>query len=108
LLWQFFAFAFAFSTFMSGFALFAERRFSWNGHPFGPKEVGYVYAYVGFLGVILQGALIGRLVKKMGERNLVRAGFLMGSIGMAALGFTYGIPLLLVVSALASIGMGAL
>jgi len=108
LLWQFLAFAFAFSTFMSGFALFAERRFTWNGHPFGPKEVGYVYAYVGFLGVILQGGLIGRLVKKMGEAALVRAGFFMGSIGMAALAFSYSIPPMLVVSALASIGLGVL
>ena len=108
LLWQFLAFAFAFSTFMSGFALFAERRFTWNGHPFGPKEVGYVYAYVGFLGVILQGGLIGRLVKKMGEAALVRAGFFIGSIGMAALAFSYSIPPMLVVSALASIGLGVL
>src|SRR2546425_9742664 len=30
LLWQFFAFTFAFSTFFSGFALFAERRFMHN------------------------------------------------------------------------------
>ena len=108
LLWQFFAFAFAFSTFMSGFALFAERRFTWNGHKFGPREVGYVYAYVGFLGIVLQGGLIGRLVKKMGEAALIRAGFLIGAIGMAALAFTHGIPLLLVVSALASIGLGVL
>ena len=61
LLWQFLAFALTFSMFMSGFPLFAERRFTWNNHPFGPKEVGYVYAYLGVLGVILQGGLIGRL-----------------------------------------------
>jgi MFS family permease len=52
--------------------------------------------------------LIGRLVKKMGEATLIRAGFLIGAIGMAALGFTYGIPALLIVSALASIGLGTL
>lgn len=108
LLWQFLAFALTFSMFMSGFPLFAERRFTWHDHPFGPKEVGYVYAYLGVLGVILQGGLIGRLVKIFGERNLVRAGFFCGMIGLAALGFTYGIPLLLVVAAVASSGMGAI
>src|ERR1041384_7232392 len=36
MLWQFFAFTFAFSTLFSGFALFAERRFVHNGMPFGP------------------------------------------------------------------------
>ena len=91
---------------MTGFPLFAERRFVWHGHPFGPKEVGYVYAYLGFLGVILQGGLMGRLVKAFGEMNLVRAGFFFAMVGLAALGFTYGIPLLLVVAAAASIGTG--
>ncbi len=108
LLWQFFAFAFAFSLFISGFALFAERRYTWGGERFGPKQVGYVYAFVGFLGIILQGGLIGRLVKAVGETKLVRGGFLAAAIGFALLGFTYSIPLLLVVSALATIGTGAL
>jgi DHA1 family tetracycline resistance protein-like MFS transporter len=106
LLWQFFAFTLAFSMFMSGFPLFAERRFEWQGHPFGPKEVGYIYAYLGVLGVILQGGLIGRLVKAFGELTLVRAGFFFGMVGLAALGFTHAIPLLLVVTAISSSGTG--
>ena len=40
----------------------AQRRYTLNGNPFGAKEVGYIFAYVGFLGLILQGGLIGRLV----------------------------------------------
>lgn len=108
LLWQFFAFTMAFSMFMTGFPLFAERRYQWQGHPFGPKEVGYVYAYLGMLGVILQGGLIGRLVKAFGEMTLVRAGFFLGMVGLAALGFTYSIPLLLLVAAISSSGTGVI
>jgi DHA1 family tetracycline resistance protein-like MFS transporter len=108
LLWQFLAFAFTFSAFMSGFALYAERRFTWQGHPFGAKEVGYVFAYVGFLGIILQGGLIGRLVKKFGEAKLIRAGFLTAAIGLTALAFTYTLPALLVFAALAAAGTGVL
>ena len=108
LLWQFAAFAFAFSAFMSGFALFAERRFTWNGQPFGPKQVGYVYAFLGFLGIILQGGLIGRLVKRFGESKLVKAGFVCAAIGFLLLGFTYSVPMLLAVAALASAGTGVL
>ncbi len=108
LLLQFWAFAFAFAIFMSGFALYAERRFTWNGHPYGPKEVGYIFAYVGFIGIILQGGFIGRLVKAMGERGLVRAGFVLSAVGLAWMGFTYTLPMLLVVSALAGIGTGAI
>ena len=108
LLWQFFVFTFAFALFMSGFPLFAERRFFWNGAPFGPKQVGYLYAYIGFLGIILQGGLIGRLVKTFGEEKLVRAGFFCSVLGLPILGFTYGIPVLLLVLALFGLGGGAL
>jgi DHA1 family tetracycline resistance protein-like MFS transporter len=103
LLWQFAVFMMAFSLFISGFALFAERRFS-----FGPKQVGYVYGYIGLLGVILQGGLIGRLSGKFGDSKLVQWGFLLATIGYAALAFTFRIPALLVVSAISSIGSGAL
>src|SRR5258708_6519477 len=37
-LWQFLAFALAFAMFMYGFPLFAERRFTLNGRPFGVTE----------------------------------------------------------------------
>lgn len=108
LLWQFFAFTFTFAIFMSGFALFAERRYTWNGHPFGPKEVGYIFAYVGFLGIILQGGLIGRLVKRFGEEKLVAVGFLTATAGFAYMGFTYDLTGLLVSSSIASFGTGVL
>lgn len=108
LLWQFFAFAFSFAIFMSGFALFAERRFTWNGHPFGVKEVGYIFAYVGFLGIILQGGLIGRLVKRFGEEKLVSSGFISATAGFGLIGFMYHLPGLLVASTLASFGTGVL
>src|SRR6185437_10467550 len=52
LLWQFFFFAFSFALFISGFALYAQRRYMYQGHAFGAKEVGYIFAYVGFLGLI--------------------------------------------------------
>ena len=106
LLWQFFAFTFTFSMFMSGFALFAERRFTWDGRPFGPREVGFVFAYLGFLGVILQGGLMGRLVKTFGEQRLLRTGFFLGMVGLAALGFTHSIPMLLLFTAISSSGTG--
>jgi MFS transporter, DHA1 family, tetracycline resistance protein len=103
LLWQFAAFMMAFACFISGFALFAERRFS-----FGPKQVGYVYAYVGFLGIILQGGLIGRLSRRFGDLPLVQWGFVLATIGYAALAFIFRIPALLAVSAISSMGTGAL
>jgi len=105
---QFFCFTFAFSTFISGFALFAERTFTWNGHPFGPREVGYLFGFNGFLGIILQGGLIGRLVKRFGEAALARAGFLCVFVAQMILGLIHGLWPLLIVSVLSSFGTGVL
>ncbi len=83
---EFFLFCAMFSLFMSGFALFAERRFvGAGGLPYGPKQVGYLYAYSGLLGVFIQGGLLGRLVRRFGERKLAAAGFLSAAAGLAAL-----------------------
>jgi DHA1 family tetracycline resistance protein-like MFS transporter len=88
LLWQFFFFAFSFALFISGFALYAQRRYTLHGQPFGAKEVGYVFAWVGLLGLILQGGLIGRLVKLLGERTLVWTGFAISALGYGLLAWT--------------------
>ena len=54
---------------------FAERRFLQHGVPFGPKQLGYIWMFAGFLGILLQGPTLGRLVKRFGERLLNRVGF---------------------------------
>jgi MFS family permease len=108
LLCQFFAFVFAFSTFMSGFALFAERRFFWGGKPFTAREVGFVYAYVGFLGIVFQGGLIGPLLRKFGDWKLVRYGFLFATVGFIVLGWTFGLPMLLGIAVVIAFSTGAL
>jgi MFS transporter, DHA1 family, tetracycline resistance protein len=108
LLIQFFCFAFAFATFLTGFALFAERTFSFRGQRFGPREVGYLFAYTGVLGIILQGGLIGRLVKRFGEASLIVAGFGSLVVGYTALGLVHTVGLLVLVATIASFGNGVL
>lgn len=105
---QFFCFSFAFATFTSGFALFAERTFTWDGHPFTPREIGYLFAYAGFLGIVLQGGLIGRLVQRFGEPLLVAAGFGAMAAGYLLLGLIDDVPRLVVVATLAAFGQGVL
>jgi MFS transporter, DHA1 family, tetracycline resistance protein len=105
---QFLFFITSFSLFISGFALFAERRFTYQGHPFGPREIGYVFGYVGFLGIILQGGLIGRLVKRFGESMLVVAGFIALVIGYFGLGIASSFALLMFAGTLAAFGNGVI
>jgi MFS family permease len=101
---QFLCFAFAFATFTSGFALFAERRFSWRGHAFGPREIGFLFAYSGLLGILVQGGLMGRLVRRFGERALVVAGFAGMAVGYGVLGAIGSVLALLIASTFASLG----
>lgn len=108
LLLQWACFAFSFSTFISGFALFAERRYTWDGHPVGVREIGYIFAFTGFLGMIMQGGMVGRMVKYMGERRVVRLGFFVSAISYAAIGYTQTVGQLLWVLAFSSIGAAGL
>lgn len=108
LLWQFFLYLFCFTTFTSGFALFAERRLRYQGHPFGPREIGYLFGYVGFLGILLQGGILGRLVKRVGEAPLARSGFAALTLAYTALGFVQGVGPLVALSTVSAYGNGVL
>jgi DHA1 family tetracycline resistance protein-like MFS transporter len=103
LLFQWCCFALSFATFIGGFALFAERRYQWHGHAIGAREVGYIFAFSGFVGIIMQGGVVGKLVKRFGERRVVEIGFLGSLLGYAAIGLTYTIPQLLFVMALTGV-----
>ncbi|MBC8141401.1 MAG: MFS transporter [Armatimonadetes bacterium] len=46
---------------------------------------GYLLGAVGVVGIILQGALVGPLVKRFGEGNLIRAGLFILSVGYIVL-----------------------
>jgi MFS family permease len=100
---QFFMFCFAFSCFTSGFALFAEHRFNWTQH-----QTGLLFSFSGFLGLILQGGLIGRLVKKFGEAPLVVAGFISAAIAYVVLGLAPTIMFILVAAVFSAFGNGVL
>ena len=103
-LFQFVTFAFPFAMFTTGFPLFAERRLTWHGTPFGPEQVGYTWALAGFLGIFLQGPMLGKLVKRFGEAALNRVGFAAYMTGYVLLAFCYSIPVLILATAVSALG----
>lgn len=107
LLLQYLCFVMAFAAFTGGLALFLERRLTWNGRPFHAREVGFVFAYAGFLGIFVQ-SLLGRLVRRFGEPWLVAAGFASMTVGYGLLAGVYMLPLLLVAGVFSSFGTGVL
>jgi MFS family permease len=169
---QFFLFSFGFSAFMSGFALFSERRFtiSHDVHhivgtcnlsvsdplelphakfgslrvgdatlaydtgwvildkktievrgatcaklgtatiearfPWTAREVGLLFMFAGLLGILLQGGLLGRLVKRYGEATLAIVGFASLATSYIVLGTTYTLALLVVTTVFHAFGHG--
>ena len=103
-LFEFCAFAFSFAWFVSGLPLFAERRLTYHGMPFGPVQLGYIWAYAGFLGIFLQGPALGKLVKRFGEKALLRTGFLGYATGYALLAVCHNLPMLILASTVTAIG----
>ena len=105
LYFQFFMFSFAFSLFFAGFALFAKHNpaFQW-----GSDEVGYLFTYSGFLGIILQGGLLGRLVKKFGELRLTVFAFVTSAVAYALFGFAETVAMLVIASTISAFGHGIL
>jgi MFS transporter, DHA1 family, tetracycline resistance protein len=97
----FFLVILAFAGMESTFALWAIGQFGW-----GPRQVGYVFSYVGILSAILQGGLIGRLARLCGEERLLVCGLAMIAFGLLVLPFAHHLPALVgAISALA-LGMG--
>ncbi len=95
---ELFAYALAFSQITSGLAMFLDHRMK-----FGVDEVGYVFAFSGLVGGLVQGG-IGRAARKLGEARLAQAGFALMVAGYASLALTFGVGALLVATAVGSIG----
>ncbi len=99
----YFLFIVAFSIMTTSFSLFTMFRFGYDA-----QHTGYLFAYVGVLAVIVQGGLIGRLVKRFGELQLVIVGAFLFAGSLFAVPFvgpqTGGLLALLVGGGLFSIG----
>jgi len=101
LLLIFFLVILAFAGMESTFALWAIGQFGW-----GPRQIGYVFSYVGLISATLQGGMIGRLTGLFGEERLLLCGLALIGAGLLVLPFAHGLALLtLAVTALA-LGMG--
>jgi predicted MFS family arabinose efflux permease len=101
LLVVYFVVIFAFSAMEATYAFLTQRHYGLS-----PKHVGYVFAYIGVIVVLVQGGLIGPLTRRFGEKRLLVAGALLQAGALAALPFAAGIPGLLLATAPLALGSG--
>ena len=78
----YFLFIVAFSIMTTSFSLYTMFRFGYDA-----QHTGYLFAYVGLIAVIIQGGLIGRLVKRFGEFPLIIFGAFCFAISLFAVPF---------------------
>lgn len=73
---------------------------------YGPSGVGGLLAYAGLMQALVQGYLLGKVVKRTGELMLIRAGMIALAIGMAPMASVSSHAMLYVLLALVAIGYG--
>lgn len=78
----YFLFIVAFSIMTTAFSLYTMFRFGYDA-----QHTGYLFAYVGLIAVVVQGGLIGRLVKRFGELPLVITGAVCFAASLFAVPF---------------------
>lgn len=106
----FFVQVYAFSQMEATFALFSEHRLGLDA-----VHVGWILTEVGVISAIIQGGMMGKLVRRFGEAKLARTGLVVMAVGLIATGLVMttlqmilAVPLLAVGSALTTPTLTAL
>jgi DHA1 family tetracycline resistance protein-like MFS transporter len=92
----------AFSIMTAIFSLFMMFRLGYD-----PWHSGWIFAFIGIVSALVQGGLIGRLVKRFGEPALVIVGGFLFTVGLVLspfVGPSMGLLGILSICALSSIG----
>ena len=91
----------AFSSMENTYAFLATERYGVE-----PRNVFWLFAYIGLIVVLVQGGLIGPLTRRFGERRLLVAGLGLQGVALAALPLSTGISGLLLATAPLAFGSG--
>ena len=89
----------AFAVYETTFALFAKARFGW-----GMSQVGYLLAALGVVGALVQGGLIGMVVRHLGEKTTLAGGLFLAAAGLGAAAFLRSVPLFILMLLPAAVG----
>ncbi len=96
-----FAYWAAFAVYQTTFALFGARRFG-----FDAAHTGYLLSAFGFLGVLVQGALVGPVVAKLGARRTLSIGLLFAAAGWGGSALTHVLAVFVAMLVPGAIGIG--
>jgi len=84
------------------FSIWGDRR--WR---FTPEQVAWVFAYIGVVAAVVQGGLVGRLSRRLGERRLAALGAAVLALGLVGIAVAPSFALLALALAAFAFGHGA-
>jgi MFS family permease len=99
----FFLATFCFASFESTFPLLMKHDFHFQEKD---HRVGYLFTYAGIVSAVIQGGLIGRLVKRFGEQRLIFGSLVIMALSLALLPFQSSMAGLMISLGLFSAGSG--
>jgi MFS family permease len=73
---------------------------------FEETEMSYFFMYIGLIQIVMQGFLIGRLVKKFGEEKLIASGLLMMMLGIFFMPLIPSVAIFLPSLTMIAVGIG--
>ena len=88
-----------FSIMTTNFALFTSERFGYDA-----RHNGYIFAFIGVVGALMQGGVLRRILKIYREKEIAVAGCIALALGLALLPLSEGLSSLLVFTAIVGIG----
>ena len=88
-----------FSIMTTNYALFTSERFGYDS-----KHNGYIFAFIGIIGALVQGGLLRRIVKDSNEKLIALIGGVLLALGLSLLPLSMGLPALLTFTALVGVG----
>ncbi|MEP6783364.1 MAG: MFS transporter, partial [Acidobacteriota bacterium] len=91
----------AFAGFEATFALFSEAKFGFNS-----QTIGFVFAFIGVVLATVQGVLVGKVVKRIGERRLIPLAIFAIALGLGLVPLAWSVPTLLGALGVLALGMG--
>ena len=81
--------------------LFMKKKFGW-----GLMEVSFGFAYVGLMIVLTQGYLVRKLIPKYGERNILRLGLILLSLGLCGIAAAQSLVAMALTQTFLALGIG--
>ncbi|WP_391120633.1 MFS transporter [Psychrobacillus sp. L3] len=92
-----FVFSFGIANFQTTFSLYVNHKYNYT-----PQDIAIVLTVGGFIGVIVQSVVVGKLFKRFGELNVILVNLFVAALALLLFFLVNGFWLVLIVAAIFS------